>query len=101
MSVDWHLKDESPEEKAKGQMKTLFLMNPEPEPKKLLLEFAGTVRIHGMNAGASAETGGQSHGNCFETELPPLSVIPLSLLVEKTQKSLEEKEEDGAPAELA
>ncbi len=103
VSVDWNLKDETPEEKSKGDMKTLFLMNPGTEAKKLTLEFSGAVRIHGASQGegASAEVSGQGFGKCFETELPPLSVIPLSLLVERSAPSLWEKLEDGAPAELA
>lgn len=104
VSVNWNLKDESAEEKARGEMKTLFLMNPGTEAKKLTLEFAGPVHIHGMSPGegASAETGEQSFGKCFETEMPPLSVIPLSLQVERTApRAVEEKVEDGTPAELA
>jgi len=104
VSVDWALKDETPEEKAKGTMKTLFLMNPEPEAKKLTLEFNGRVRIHGMSQGegASAESGDEGFGKCFETELPPLSVIPMSLFVERMNSVLQEKsEEDGTSAELA
>jgi hypothetical protein len=107
VSVDWELKDETPEEKAKGKMKTLFLMNPEPEAKKLTLEFNGRVRIHGLSEGegASAESGEQSFGKCFETELPPLSVIPMSMFVERGATALQDKEEkgeeDGTPAELA
>lgn len=85
VSVDWDLADESPEEKAKGEMKTLFLMNPEPETKKLSLEFTSPVRIHGVNAGAAAETG-EGLGKCFETELPALSVIPLSVFIERATK---------------
>lgn len=101
-SVDWNLKDESPEEKAKGSMKTLFLMNPGVESKKCTLEFAGNVRIHGLKpgAGASAELSEEAHGKCFETELPALSVIPLSIFVEREQQ-LEERSEDGTQAELA
>lgn len=99
-SVDWDLEGESPEDKAKGEMKTLFLMNPDPESRKLSLEFAHPVRIHG--SGAGAESGEQGSGNCFETELPALSVIPLTVFLEKPAKVSDEKvEEDGAPAELA
>lgn len=112
VSVDWNLKDETPAERAKGQMKTLFLMNPEPEAKKLTLEFASGVRIHGTGEGASAETGG--FGKCFDTELPPLSVIPMSLFVERPvqqiieqlelvggEKKSVKEQENGTPAELA
>ena len=107
VSVDWHLKDESAEEKARGQMKTLFLMNPEPEAKKLTLEFSSGVRIHGSGESAAAEAG--PFGKCFETELPPLSVIPMSLFVERTVQSFDQtadqtqttEEENGTPAELA
>lgn len=102
VSVDWNLKDETPEEKAKGKMKTLFLMNPEPEAKKLTLEFSSGVRIHGTGEGASAEVGG--FGKCFDTELPPLSVIPMSLFVERSAQlafDTMKEEEDGTPAELA
>lgn len=79
-------------------MKTLFLMNPEPEAKKLNLEFNGRVKIHGVS-----DSSDQSYGKCFETELPPLSVIPMSLFVERTQTSLEtdKVEENGTSAELA
>lgn len=99
-TVNWNLADESPEEKARGEMKTLFLMNPDPETRKLTLEFPRAVRIHGAGAGAEADTG--NAGKCFETELPALSVIPLSIFVERAAKQPEEKaEEDGAPAELA
>jgi len=100
VSVDWHLKDESPEEKARGTMKTLFLMNPEPEAKKLSLEFSGRVRIHGVTQGEE-EGGEQGFGKCFETELPPLSVIPMSLFVERISQAFDKVEEDGTSAELA
>ncbi|MGZ3658645.1 MAG: hypothetical protein ACXVCK_01050 [Bdellovibrionota bacterium] len=105
VTVNWDLNDESPEEKAKGEMKTLFLMNPETEAKKVSLEFASPVRIHGMQGGASAENG-EPGGKCFETELPPLSVIPLSLFVERAPAEVAaaqeaEKAQDGTPAELA
>lgn len=98
VSVDWNLKDETPDEKARGTMKTLFLMNPEPEAKKLTLEFSGRVRIHGVT---QAEGGEQSYGKCFETELPPLSVIPMSLFVERISQAFDKVEEHGTPAELA
>lgn len=102
LAVDWNLKDETPEEKARGSMKTLFLMNPDGVARKLTLEFSGPVRIHGMQGGegAAAEVSEETHGSCFETELPPLSVIPLSLFVEKSA-NLSEKAEDGTQAELA
>jgi hypothetical protein len=105
VSVNWNLHDETPQEKAKGEMKTLFLMNPDTTARKVTLEFAGPVRIHGAGgSGASADPGGSEMGaKCFETELPPLSVIPLSVFVERSAKeiTIEEKVEDGAPAELA
>jgi hypothetical protein len=102
VAVDWELKDEPEMEKAAGSMKTLFLMNPDPTARKLTLEFTGPVRIHGTSSGegASAERSEQAHGKCFETELPPLSVIPLSLFVENEQ-SVVQKGEDGTQAELA
>jgi hypothetical protein len=102
LAVDWNLKDETPEEKARGSMKTLFLMNPDGVARKLTLEFSGPVRIHGLQGGegASAEVSEETHGTCFETELPPLSVIPLSLFVEKSATATE-KAEDGTQAELA
>lgn len=110
VSVDWDLKDETPEERARGLMKTLFLMNPEPEAKKLNLEFSGPVRIHGMAAGEGAAAELAPFGKCFETELPPLSVIPMTLFVERAapvaqemalEKAQEEDSEDGTSAELA
>ncbi len=100
VSVDWNLKGESPEEKARGTMKTLFLMNPEPEAKKLTLEFSGRVRIHGVTQ-REGEGSEQGFGKCFETELPPLSVIPMSLFVERVSQSFDKVEEDGTSAELA
>jgi hypothetical protein len=102
LSVDWHLKDEFPEEKNPRAMKTIFLINPDARDRKLSLEFSGPVRIHGMKNGASAaaEQGEEGVGTCFESELPPLSVIPLSVVVEKLH-SEEEKEVHGTPAELA
>ena len=60
------------------------------------------LAVIGSGEQAGAETGDQPAGKCFETELPALSVIPLSVFLEKPAKSAEEKvEEDGAPAELA
>lgn len=103
-SVDWNLKDETEEEKARGEMKTLFLMNPSTEAKKLTLEFTYPVHLHGAarGEGASAEQAEPGYGKCFETELPPLSVIPLSLQVERPAvKVIDEKVEHGTPAELA
>jgi hypothetical protein len=102
IAVDWNLKDETPAEKAKGGMKTLFLMNPDAAARKLTLEFSGPVRLHGLQPGegASAEVSEDGHGSCFETELPPLSVIPLSLYVEKTAVEVE-KGANGSSAELA
>lgn len=102
LSVDWDLKDDTPEEKARGSMKTLFLLNPDATARKLTLEFSGPVRIHGLQQGASAsaERAEGAHGQCFETELPPLSVIPLTLFVEKTAPN-PEKFDDGTQAELA
>lgn len=102
LSVDWNLKDETEEEKAKGTMKTLFLINPAAQAEKLTLEFPKPVRIHGLQAGAgaSAEVSEEARGSCFETELPPLSVIPLSVFVEAEQKTVE-KGSDGTQAELA
>lgn len=101
MSVDWNLRDETEEEKARGSMKTLFLMNPSIRPERLTLEFPKPVRIHGLKAGAgaSAELSDEAHGRCFETELPPMSVIPLSVFVEK-EPGLE-KGKNGTEAELA
>ena len=58
VSVDWDLADETPEEKAIGEMKTLFLMNPEPETKRVSLEFTHPVRVHGSGAGAEAGENG-------------------------------------------
>lgn len=98
-TVNWNLADESPAEKAQGEMKTLFLMNPEAEMKKVSLEFTHPVRLHG--SGSGAEAGEQGLGKCFETELPALSVIPLSVFVERPVKIVEEEVESGAPAELA
>lgn len=101
IAVDWHLKDESEAEKASGSMKTLFLMNPGSNGEKLTLEFQKTVRIHGLRpgAGASAEVSEEARGNCFEMELPALSVIPLSVFVESEQNT--GKGIDGTEAELA
>lgn len=83
MAVDWELKDELAEEKSRGQMKTLFLMNPSPEPQKFQLEFTGNVRLHGLHNGSGASTEvAEGAGKSFETELPPLSVIPLGVLLE-------------------
>jgi hypothetical protein len=100
LSVEWNLKDETPEEKAAGSMRTLFLLNPDGEARKLALEFPRPVRIHGMGTGAGAEAAQEGKGSCFETELPPLSVIPMSIFLENT---LQEGETslDGDPAELA
>jgi hypothetical protein len=102
LAVDWNLKDETEEERAKGSMKTLFLMNPDAEARRLTLEFSGPVRIHGIRsgAGASAEVSEEGSGTCFETELPPLSVIPLSVFVEKSAPD-PEKGIHGSAAELA
>jgi hypothetical protein len=102
LALDWELKDESPEEKAKGSMKTLFLINPDAEARKLALEFTGSVRIHGMSGGegASAEISEEGFGSCFETELPPLSVIPMSIFVKKAPVDTTEKASDGTQAEL-
>ena len=102
LAVDWNLKDETTEEKAAGSMKTLFLINPDPEQRKLTLEFAGPVRIHGLRQGegASTEQSAEAQGKCFETELPPLSVIPISVFVQNDQPA-PEKDEDGTQAELA
>lgn len=100
VAVDWQLKDESPEERAKGSMKTLFLMNPDAEARKLTLEFSGPVRIHGTSGSASAESPEEGLGTCFETELPPLSVIPMSVFVKKLNAE-PEKGIDGTQAELA
>lgn len=101
LALDWELKDESPEEKAKGSMKTLFLINPDAVARKLALEFTGSVRIHGMSGGegASAEISEEGFGSCFETELPPLSVIPMSVFVKKVPADTE-KASDGTQAEL-
>jgi hypothetical protein len=98
LSFDWDLKDETPEEKAKGSMKTLFLINPDAEARKFSLEFSGPVRIHGMSQGEGASAELDGFGSCFETELPPLSVIPMSVFVKKTVEA--EKGADGTPAEL-
>jgi hypothetical protein len=102
LALDWNLKDESPEEKAKGSMKTLFLINPDAVARKLALEFTGSVRIHGMSGGegASAEISEEGFGSCFETELPPLSVIPMSVFVKKAPVDTTEKTSDGTQAEL-
>jgi hypothetical protein len=102
LSVDWNLKDETELEKAQGMMKTLFLINPSAQAEKLTLEFPKSVRIHGLQAGsgASAEVSEAAHGKCFETELPPLSVIPLSVFVE-SERAEAEKGKDGTEAELA
>jgi len=106
VSVNWNLKDETPQEKAKGEMKTLFLMNPETEARKVTLEFVSPVRIHGAGgSGAAADHMGSEPGGLrFETELPPLSVIPLSVFVERASQetnAIEERVLDGASAELA
>jgi hypothetical protein len=83
-------------------MNTLFLMTPDAAARKLNLEFLGPVRVHGLQPGegASAEVSDDGLGSCFETELPPLSVIPLSLYVEKTAVEVE-KGVNGSSAELA
>lgn len=101
IAVDWRLNDETPEERAAGSNKTLFLMNPDPQGRKLTLEFSGVVRMQGMQegAGATAELGDENQGKCFETELPPLSVIPLTVFVQNDQPAAE-KGEDGTTAEL-
>ncbi|MGE3261899.1 MAG: hypothetical protein AB7K68_08985 [Bacteriovoracia bacterium] len=101
-SVDWRLKDETPEERAAGSMKTLFLVNPDTEQRKLALEFSGKVRLHGLQQGegASAEQSEGAEGKVFETELPALSVIPLSIFV-AAEPAVAEKSEDGTQAELA
>jgi len=101
LALDWDLKDEPPEEKAKGSMKTLFLINPDATARKMALEFSGSVRIHGMSGGegASAEISEEGFGSCFETELPPLSVIPMSVFVKKAPVETE-KTIDGTQAEL-
>ncbi|MGZ3711614.1 MAG: hypothetical protein ACXVBE_07650 [Bdellovibrionota bacterium] len=101
-SVDWRLKDETPEERAAGSMKTLFLINPDTEARKLSLEFLGKVRLHGLKQGegASAEQSEDAEGKVFETELPALSVIPLSIFVAAETAGVE-KSEDGTQAELA
>lgn len=100
LAVDWKLKDETPEEKLSGSMKTLFLMNPDAGDRRIALEFSSPVKIHGNTNGAGATAGEESFGTCFETDLPPLSVIPLSIFVENTQVELEKKP-DGTQAELA
>jgi len=59
------------------------------------------VRIHGVTQGEE-EGSEQGFGKCFETELPPLSVIPMSLFVERVAIQTADKvEEDGTSAELA
>jgi hypothetical protein len=95
VTVDWHLEGDG----SSDEMKTLFLMNPDSESRKLTLEFTHPAQIHGSGAGAESGEGGA--GKCFETELPALSVIPLSVVVERPRILMEETVADGAPAELA
>lgn len=96
MSVNWTLEDQQPD---LGQMKTLFLMNPEAKDKKMNIEFGQNVRIHGVQNKNTQSVEEESPGTYFETELPPLSVIPLSVFVE-TINELERKPH-GVEAELA
>ncbi len=97
LAVDWNLKEE---EKKQGNMKTLFLLNPDAESRKLSLEFPQPVRIHGLTPGEGASAERHEAGLCFEAELPPLSVIPLSVFVESVEQETE-KSDDGTQAELA
>ncbi len=101
LAVDWKLKEESKIEKQGGSMKTVFLLNPDSSAKKLSLEFARPVHIHHPSGGASAEIPAESLGNTFETELPPLSVIPLSVFVQDLPKEKVEESSDGVETELA
>lgn len=96
MSVNWTLEDQQPD---LGQMKTLFLMNPEAKDKKMNIEFGQNVRIHGVQNKNTQSAEEEGPGTYFETELPPLSVIPLSVFVE-TINELERKPH-GVEAELA
>jgi hypothetical protein len=102
LAIDWKLKDESALERQGGSMKTIFLINPDSSARKLSLEFARPVHIHhSAGAGAAAEIPPESLGNTFETELPPLSVIPLSVFVQDLPKVIEEESSDGVATELA
>ncbi len=102
LAIDWKLKDESALERQGGNMKTIFLINPDSSARKLSLEFARPVHIHhSAGAGAAAEIPPESLGNTFETELPPLSVIPLSVFVQDLPKVKEEESSDGVATELA
>lgn len=92
LCVDWTLDG--------TKMKTFFLMNPTAQPKPLQLDFRSRVRIHGLQQSGGAVHGdeGDALGKSFETSLPPLSVIPLSV-VEEAEEIRES--DDGTKAELA
>jgi hypothetical protein len=101
ISVDWNLKDEGAMEKQGGSMKTLFLINPDSSARKLSLEFTKPVFVHHPSgSGAKAEIP-DAMGNTFETELPPLSVIPISLFVQDPEPNILEEPQDGIATELA
>ena len=95
ISVDWQM--------SQGMMKTLFLLNPSREAKNLSLHFVHEVSVQGLEPKAGNEAG---EGKDFESSLPPLSVIPLTVFMEEhqfaeTSSKVEGHEHGRKQAELA
>ena len=103
LAIDWDFKNEPSSSDTKPpNMKTLFLMNSSSHKEKLNLDFTASVKIQGLEVSQkldNPESG--ATGNSFEAELPPLSVIPISVFIEQESAVSESRITDGIPAELA
>lgn len=73
-SIDWTTSN--------GAMKTLFLLNPTREAQPLCLHFKNEVSIHGLERKKGEDVG---IGKDFETVLPALSVIPLTVFFDNEE----------------
>ena len=96
LSVSW----KSPEENE--EMRTLFLMNSSTSPEKLELHFNQSVEVHGLSGGAEGKS--EAIGRNLDTTLPPLSVVPLTVLLKKSAEKTQREETTnhaGTAAELA
>lgn len=80
VAIDWDTKEDT-------DLKTLFLFNPSPDPKKISLKFNSDTKVQGIFLGENSEKHEPQKGENLEGTLPGFSVVPLTAYLAKNQST--------------
>jgi hypothetical protein len=89
LALDWRMSTNGDSSSEVAKMRTLILINPEPKAQQVELDFHAKAKIQGLQLGGGpAQSAEELPGTKFETELPGLSVIPLTVFLQPEIDSL-------------